>query len=78
MAKKGTGRQKASHLADMSLPADGRRRRKTTRTSRRPVPAQMQRGNSRAGRAKRRDGQRKMDRERFTTALKADWLPRQS
>ena len=61
MARSGRGRQKQSHLVDMSLPAGDRRPRKGTRTSRTPVPAQMQRGNSTAGRRKRRDGQRHMD-----------------
>lgn len=63
MARKGTGRQKQSHLADMSLPADQRRRRSGGRAPD-PVPAQLSHGNSPAGRRKRRDGERKMDGER--------------
>ena len=67
MARKGRGRQKQGHLADMSLPAEDRHPRKGTRTSRAPVPAQLLRhGNSPAGRRKRRDGQRHMDAERDT------------
>jgi len=62
VARKGTGRQK--RLADMSLPPGERRKHKTTRTTRKPVPAQLQHGNSPAGRRKRRDGERKMTRER--------------
>ena len=58
MARKGTGRQK--HLVDMSLPPDQRGRRKTTRTSRKPTPAQLQHGNSPASRRKARDGERLM------------------
>ena len=61
MARKGTGRQK--HLADMSLPPDQRGRRSSGRAAD-PVPAQMQRGNTRYGRARRRDWERKMNRER--------------
>jgi hypothetical protein len=57
MARKGKGRQK--HLADMSLPPAQRRRRSAGRAPD-PVPAQMQHGNSRTGRRKRRDGERKM------------------
>jgi hypothetical protein len=48
----------------MSLPPEQRGRRRTTRTSRLPVPAQMSHGSSPAGRRKRRDGERKMHRER--------------
>ena len=61
MARKGTGRQK--HLADMSLPPVLRRRRSGGRAPD-PVPAQMDHGNSPAGRRKRRDGERKMARAR--------------
>jgi hypothetical protein len=59
-SSKGYGRRGSNRLADMSLPADQRCPRKTTRTSRKPVPAQMDHGNSPAGRRKRRDGERKM------------------
>ena len=62
MARKGRGRQK--RLADMSLPPAERGRRKTSTSSRIPLPAQMQHGNSPRGRRRRRDGQRAMDRER--------------
>jgi len=61
MARKGTGRQK--RLADMSLPPAQRGRRSGGRAPD-PVPAQMQHGNSPAGRRKRRDGEREMDRAR--------------
>jgi hypothetical protein len=63
-SSRGYGRRGTSRLADMSLPAEERGRRRTTRTSRLPVPAQMDHGNSPAGRRKRRDGERKMDRAR--------------
>ena len=63
-SSRGYGRRGTNRLADMSLPAEERCARKSTRTSRKPVPAQMQHGNSPAGRRKRRDGERKMDRER--------------
>jgi hypothetical protein len=62
MARKGKGRQK--RLADMRLPPDQRGRHKTTRTSRKPLPAQLQHGNSPAGRRKKRDGERKLDQAR--------------
>jgi hypothetical protein len=68
MARK-RGKRAGGHwnnrLADMSLPAGDRADPKTTRTSRLPVPAQMQRGNTPAGRRKRRDGERAMERERL-------------
>jgi hypothetical protein len=63
-SSKGYGRRGKNRLADMPLPAEERCPRKTTRTSRKPVPAQMQHGTSPAGRKKRRDGERKMDRAR--------------
>jgi hypothetical protein len=63
-SSRGYGRRGTNRLADMSLPPEERCARKTTRTSRKPVPAQMQHGNSPAGRRKRRDGERKMGRER--------------
>ena len=63
-SSRGYGRRGSNRLADMSLPAEERGKRKTTRTSRLPVPAQMQHGTSPAGRRKRRDGERKMARER--------------
>ena len=63
-SKRGYGRRGTSGLADMSLPADQRGRHRTTRTSRKPVPAQMDHGSSPAGRRKRRDGERLMDRAR--------------
>jgi hypothetical protein len=63
-SSKGYGRRGTNRLADMSLPAEERGRHRTTRTSRKPVPAQMQHGNSPAGRRKRRDGERKMNRAR--------------
>src|SRR6266568_9549292 len=59
-SSRGYGRRGTSRLADMSLPADQRCARKTTRTSRKPVPAQMDHGSSPAGRRRRRDGERKM------------------
>ena len=37
-------------LADMSVPAEARRKVKTTKTARTPVPAQMQHGNGRRAR----------------------------
>jgi hypothetical protein len=61
MARKGTGPQRG-RLADMSLPPEERHRR-TSRAAD-PVPAQMQRGNSPAGRRRRRAGERAMERER--------------
>jgi hypothetical protein len=66
MAGKGkrTGKHHNNRLADMSLPAGERTPRKTTRTSRLPVPAQLGHGNSPAGRRRRRDGERKMNRAR--------------
>jgi hypothetical protein len=63
-SSRGYGRRGSNRLADMSLPAEERRVRKTTRTSRKPVPAQMDHGSNAAGRRKRRDGERKMRRER--------------
>ena len=63
-SSRGYGRRGMNRLADMSLPAEERGRRKTVRTSRKPVPAQMNHGGSPAGRRKRRDGERKMRRER--------------
>lgn len=64
---RGYGRRGGNRLADMSLPAEQRRKRKATRTSRLPVPAQMSHGSSPAGRRKRRDGERKMNAERRDT-----------
>ena len=64
MSGKPAGKHRNNHLADMSLPPAERTRRKATRTSRKPVPAQMSHGSSPAGRRKRRDGERKMDRAR--------------
>jgi hypothetical protein len=63
-SSRGYGRRGSNRLADMSLPADQRGKRKTTRTSRIPVPAQMDHGSNPAGRRKRRDGERAMARER--------------
>lgn len=63
-SSRGYGRRGTNRLADMSLPAGERGRHRTTRTSRNPVPAQMQHGNSPKARRKRRDGERKMRRER--------------
>jgi hypothetical protein len=63
-SSKGYGRRGTNRLADMSLPAEERCPRKSTRTSRKPVPAQMDHGTSPAGRRKRRDGERKMHRAR--------------
>ena len=63
-SRRGYGRRGSGRLADMSLPPDERTRRKSTRTSRKPLPAQMDHGTSPAGRRKRRDGERKMNRER--------------
>jgi len=67
MARKGArggGKHQGNRLADMSLPPEKRGRHRTTRSSRKPVPAQLQHATgSRAGR-KRRDGERKMERER--------------
>jgi hypothetical protein len=63
-SSRGYGRRGTSRLADMSLPPQERRRRRTTRTSRLPVPAQMDHGSNPAGRRKRRDGERKMHRAR--------------
>ena len=63
-SSRGYSRRGTNRLADMSLPPGLRARRKTTRTSRLPVPAQMSHGNSPSGRRKRRDGERKMERER--------------
>jgi hypothetical protein len=60
MARKGTGPQRG-RLADMSLPPEERHRR--TGRAADPVPAQMQHGNSRHGRAQRRDWERAMKRE---------------
>jgi hypothetical protein len=59
-SSKGYGRRGTNRLADMSLPAEERGRRRSTRTSRLPVPAQMDHGTNPAGRRKRRDGERKM------------------
>jgi hypothetical protein len=59
-SSKGYGRRGSNRLADMSLPAEERCPRKTTRTSRKPVPAQMDHGSNAAARRKRRDGERKM------------------
>jgi len=61
VARKGTGRQQ--HLADMSLPPELRGRRSGGRAAD-PVPAQMQRGGTPAGRRRARDGERKMHRAR--------------
>ena len=63
-SRRGYGRRGSNRLADMSLPPDERGRQRSTRTSRLPVPAQMDHGTSPAGRRKRRDGERKMNRER--------------
>ena len=63
-SSKGYGRRGSNRLADMSLPAEERCPRKTTRKSRKPVPAQMDHGTNPAARRKRRDGERAMDRER--------------
>ena len=59
-SSRGYGRRGTNRLADMSLPAEERCARKTTRTSRKPVPAQMDHGTNPAARRKRRDGERKM------------------
>ena len=59
-SSRGYGRRGTNRLADMSLPPEERRARKTTRTSRKPVPAQMDHGSNPAGRRRRRDGERKM------------------
>jgi hypothetical protein len=59
-SSRGYGRRGSNRLADMSLPAEERCPRKGTRTSRKPVPAQMDHGGSPSGRRKRRDGERKM------------------
>lgn len=67
MARKGArgdSRHRGNHLADMSLPPEQRGRRKAVRTSRQPVPKQMQHGSSPAGRRKAREGERKMERQR--------------
>jgi hypothetical protein len=63
-SSRGFGRRGKNRLADMSLPAEERGRRQSTRTSRKPVPAQMNHGSSPAGRRKRREGERKMRRAR--------------
>ena len=63
-SSRGYGRRGTSRLADMSLPAGERGRHRTTRTSRKPVPAQMDHATSPAARRMRRDGERKMARER--------------
>ena len=63
-SSRGYGRRGTNRLADMSLPAEERGKRKTTRTSRQPVPAQMDHATSPKARRKRRDGERKMRRER--------------
>ena len=67
-SSRGYGRRGTSRLADMSLPPEERRARKATRTSRKPVAAQMDHGSNAAGRRKRRDGERKMARERAAVA----------
>ena len=61
---RGTSRHQGNHLADMSLPPEQRGRRRTVRTSRKPVPAQLQHGSSPAGRRKAREGERLMERQR--------------
>ena len=61
---KRTGAHRNNRLADMTLPADERSPRKGTRTSRKPKPAQLQHGNNTWGRARRREGERAMERER--------------
>ena len=63
-SSRGYGRRGTNRLADMSLPAEERGRRKSTRTSKLPVPAQMDHAGSAKARRKRRDGERKMRRER--------------
>lgn len=63
-SSRGYGRRGGCRPAGMPLPAGERGKRKTARTSRLPVPAQMSHGSSPAGRRKRRDGERKMERER--------------
>ena len=61
---KRAGKHRNNRLADMSLPAEERNPRKGTRTSRKPKPAQLQHGNSTWGRARARDGERLMERDR--------------
>jgi hypothetical protein len=59
----------------MSLPPEQRRRGKTTRTSRLPVPAQMSHGTSPAGRRKARDGERAMRQARRDASWGLAGLP---
>ena len=63
-SSRGYGRRGKNHLADMSLPPGERRRRKSTRTSRLPVPAQMDHASGGKGARKAREGERAMARER--------------
>lgn len=62
-SSRGYGRRGTSRLADMSLPAEARCKPKKRKAGKRKT-AQMDHASSPAGRRKRRDGERKMDRER--------------
>ena len=62
-SSRGYGRRGSNRLADMSLPAETRRKPKRHKAGKRKT-AQMDHGSSPAGRRKRRDGERKMNRER--------------
>ena len=62
-SSRGYGRRGTNRLADMSMPAETRRKPKRHKAGKRKT-AQMDHGNSPAGRRKRRDGERLMELER--------------
>ena len=59
-SSRGYGRRGTNRLADMTLPAETRRKPKRHKAGKRKR-AQLDHGNSPAGRRKRRDGERKME-----------------
>ena len=62
-SSRGYGRRGSSRLADMTLPAETRRKPKKRKAGKRKR-AQMDHGTNPAAERKRRDGERAMDRER--------------
>ena len=59
-SSRGYGRRGSNRLADMSLPAETRRKPKRRKAGKRKT-AQMDHGTNPAAERKRRDGERKMD-----------------